>query len=120
MQLVGYSDRLSAAPGETIAFMVNSAHPTYDAEIVRLDHGDPNPRGPGLIEQAVETPVNGTIPGRIQQIHSGSYIIVGDGPSLRCTGSFTIQAWIWPTTPGKGVQGLVAKWAKAAPRASPW
>lgn len=115
MRLVGYSDRLSAAPGEPIAFMVSSAHPTYDAEIVRLDHGDPNPRGPGLIEQVVETPVNGTIPGRIQQIHSGSYVIVGDEPSLRCTGSFTIQAWIWPTTPAKGVQGLVAKWAKAGP-----
>jgi N,N-dimethylformamidase len=79
MRLVGYSDRLSAAPGETIAFMVSSGHPAYDAEIVRLVHGDPNPRGPGLIEHAVESPVTGTYPGRIQQIHTGSYVM-----DLRC------------------------------------
>ena len=29
MRLVGYSDRLSVAPGESIAFMVSSAHPAY-------------------------------------------------------------------------------------------
>ena len=114
-RLVGYSDRLSAAPGETLAFMVSSAHPAYDVEIVRLVHGDPNPSGPGLIERVVETPVSGTYPGRIQQIHTGSYVIVDDRPPLRFTGGFTIQAWIWPTTPGNGVQGLVAKWANAGP-----
>src|SRR5829696_3799055 len=113
--LVGYSDRLSAAPGETLAFMVSSAHPAYDVEIVRLVHGDPNPSGPGLIERVVETPVSGTYPGRIQQIHTGSYVIVDDCPPLRFTGGFTIQAWIWPTTPGKGVQGLVAIWANTGP-----
>ena len=90
--------------------MASSAHPAFDAEIVRLVHGNSNPHGPGLIEQAVETPVTGAYPGRVQQIHTGSYVLVGDGPSLRCTRSFTIQAWIFPTTPGKGVQGLVAKW----------
>jgi N,N-dimethylformamidase len=115
MRLVGYSNRLSVAPGESIAFMVSSAHPTYDAEIVRLVHGDPNSLGPGIIEQVVDTPVNGRYEGRIQSIHTGSNITVKEGPSLRITGSFTIQAWIFPTTPGKEVQGLVTKWSHAAP-----
>ena len=88
MRLVGYSNRLSVAPGESIAFMVSSAHPAYDAEIVRLVHGDPNSLGPGIIEQVVDTPVNGRYEGRIQSIHTGSNITVEEGPSLRITGSF--------------------------------
>src|SRR4051812_3773636 len=115
MRLIGYSNRLSVAPSETIDFMISSAHPAYEAEIVRLVHGDPNPLGPGLIEHYVETSVSGMYPGRIQSIHTGSHITVGDGPSLRLTGSFTIQGWIFPTTPDKGMQGLVTKWSNAVP-----
>jgi N,N-dimethylformamidase len=115
MRLVGYSDRLSAAPGETIAFKVSSAHATYDADIVRLVHGDPNPLGPGLIAEVVETPISGAYPGRIQEIHTGSFITVADDPALRITGSVTIQAWIFPTTPAKGTQGLLAKWSPSGP-----
>ena len=36
MGVVGYADRMSVAPGETIRFMVSSQLPTYRAEIVRL------------------------------------------------------------------------------------
>ena len=64
--MVGYSDRLSVAPGETIAFMVSSAHPTYRADIVRLIHGDPNPLGPGFIEEVVASPVSGAYPAASQ------------------------------------------------------
>ena len=115
MRLVGYSNRLSVAPGETIDFMVSSAHAAYEAEIVRLVHGDPNPLGPGLVEHNVETPVRGRYPGRNQSIHTGSHITVEDGPSVRFTSSFTFQGWIFPTTPDKGVQGLVTKWLLAVP-----
>src|SRR5262245_46865306 len=76
MRLVGYSDRLSVAPGETISFMVSSEHPTYRADVVRLIHGDTNPLGPDFIEEAVSTPVSGAYPGRTQQIVTGSYVAV--------------------------------------------
>ena len=46
--IVGYADHLSVQPGETIQFMVSSQLPSYDADIVRLIHGDPNPLGPGI------------------------------------------------------------------------
>ena len=110
LRLVGYSDRLSAAPGEAIGFQISSAHPEYRADIVRLVHGDPNPLGPGFIERAIATPVSGIYPGRVQEIHTGSFVTVADRPALRLTGSFTIQAWIMPTTPTEGLQGLIAKW----------
>jgi N,N-dimethylformamidase len=48
MDIVGYSDRLSVAPGDVIRFMVSSKKPTYEAAIVRLIYGDENPQGPGF------------------------------------------------------------------------
>ena len=47
--LTGYSDRLSAAPGERIAFKVSSAAAgPYRARLARVIHADPNPAGPGV------------------------------------------------------------------------
>jgi N,N-dimethylformamidase len=110
MKVVGYADRFSVAPGETIRFMVSCELPTYRADIVRLIHGDPNPRGPGFKEELVVSAVSGEYTGRFQDIYTGSYVRVTDNPVLRLRGSFTIQAWILPTTPQKGPQGIVTKW----------
>lgn len=115
MRLVGYSDRLSAAPGETLAFQVSSAHAQYQADIVRLIHGDPNPLGPGFVEAEVETDVSGLYPGRVQEIATGSYIAVPDDPLLQCSGSFAFQAWIMPTLPDEPKQAIVAKWDEGGP-----
>ena len=97
MGIVGYADRMSVAPGETIRFMVSSELPTYRAEIVRLIHGDANPNGPGIKEALVETPVNGDYAGRRQELPLGSYVTVPDAEPLRLGGSFTITAWVAPT-----------------------
>jgi N,N-dimethylformamidase len=111
VQIVGYGDRLSIAPGEVIQFMVSSALPSYHAEIVRLIHGDPNPAGPGFKEQPVETVATGTYPGRIQPYRHGSYVRVPASPAFRRLESFTAAAWICPTTPGTGAQGLLGTWS---------
>jgi N,N-dimethylformamidase len=111
MRVVGYSDPISVRPGETIRFMVSSEAPTYRVDMVRLIHGDDNPRGPGFKEEVVPTPVAGEYPGRMQALRLGSYVTVPDSPLLRLSGSFTLQAWIYPTIPGKGVQGLLTKWS---------
>ena len=111
MKIVGYSDRLSVRPGESVRFMVSSEHPAYRADIVRLVHGDPNPEGPGFKEEVVLTPIDGEYAGRRQIIRAGSYAIVPDAPALRPAAGFSLQAWIYPTTPGKGVQGIITKWS---------
>ena len=110
MEVVGYADRLSVAPGETIRFYVSCQQPTYRADMVRLIHGDPNPKGPGFKEEFIPTPVSQEYPGRRQDIHTGSHVVVPDTPVLRMPDGFTLQAWIYPTTPQKGVQGLLSKW----------
>jgi len=120
MRLTGYADKFSVHPGDGIKIYVNCDGPAkYRAEIVKMINGDTNPRGPGFIEKLISVSVNGEYPGRKQIIHSGSYGYVLDNPSLRVK-SFTIQCWVWPTTPKThpkywkhGAQGLVTKWSPA-------
>ena len=109
MKITGYSDKISARPGETIKFMVNCELPTYQAEIVRIICGDTNPAGPGVKEKVTDTPVNKTYKGRKQIIESGAYLTVPNHPLLEELQSFTFQAMIWPTTPGNGKQVIAAK-----------
>ena len=111
MKIVGYTDRLSVAPDETIRFMVSSELPEYQADIVRLIHGDTNPDGPGFKEEVINSTVSGVYPGRIQGFRSGSHVLVPDSPLINEIESFTLAAWIYPTTPQKkGLQGLLTKW----------
>ena len=116
LTITGYSDRISVRPGETVKFMVNCEHPTYQADIVRLICADDTPAGPGFKERPIRTPVSKRHKGRRQAIHAGSYALVESRPLLETLGSFTVQAMIWPTTPGKGEQGLVTKWDPRGPR----
>ena len=110
MNVVGYTDMLSVEPGEKLRVMVSCALEEYRADLVRLVHGDPNPDGPGVKEEEVPSAIDGLHPGREQSFPIGSYVTVPDAPLLRLTESFTIQAYVYPTTPKKGVQGLVTKW----------
>ncbi|HLV02809.1 MAG TPA: LamG domain-containing protein, partial [Acidobacteriota bacterium] len=109
-EILGYADRMSVPPGETVRFMISSRQPQYQAELVRLIHGDPDPRGPGFKAEPVDAPFAGTYPGRVQTWNPGSYIEVPHDPVLSLESSLTLAAWIYPTTPRKGVQGLITKW----------
>jgi N,N-dimethylformamidase len=113
MQVVGYADRLSVQPRETIKFMVSCELPRYRADLVRLVHGDPSPQGPGFKEEALNAPFNKEYPGRHQDLPNGSHILVPDAPALRLTETFTLQAWIAATLPGKRAQGILTKWSAA-------
>jgi N,N-dimethylformamidase len=90
--------------------MVSSQRHSYRADIVRLINGNTDPNGPGFKEKAVKTPVSGTYRGRPQRIPLGSYVEVPDNPLFQCTDGFTLQAWLYPTTPRKGIQGVLTRW----------
>ncbi|WP_147449621.1 N,N-dimethylformamidase beta subunit family domain-containing protein [Actinomadura pelletieri] len=125
----GYADRMSVRPGESVTFRVSTKSPAFRATMVRVVHGDADPRGPGIKEQVVESDVNKQYPGRYQTLPLGSYVTVPDDGDLRPDGDFTIAAWIAPTTvPGSklnpiafqrtpvgtgAVQGIVTKWSEA-------
>jgi N,N-dimethylformamidase len=75
--LVGYLDRLSGRPGETIAVKVSSeAGEPYAADMVRIIHADPNPAGPGMKLEPVTCGFEGRYPSRVQPVVSGSFAVV--------------------------------------------
>jgi N,N-dimethylformamidase len=110
MEIVGYTDRLSVAPGETVRFMVSTESDEYSANIVRLIHGNTDPAGPGLREVDVASSVTGMYRGRHQSLHPGSCALIPTTEKLACTDGVSLHAWIWPTTVNHGEQGLVTRW----------
>ena len=107
IDLIGYTDRWSARPGETISFKVSSrsAEP-YRAWLVRVISGDPNPNGPGIKEVPLAADFEGTWPSRAQDAELGSYARIRDA-HLRPE-PVTVSATIWPTLPGREEQGIVS------------
>ena len=110
--ITGYADRLSVQPGQVIRFMVSSEAPQYEAQLVRLIHGDTNPRGPGYREEVLDASFDGSYDGRLQRLENGSSVVVADRSALDLTGSFSLVAWIYPTTPGSGTQSIISKWSR--------
>ena len=107
--LIGYVNKLSARPGETLEFKISSTfNAPFQASLVRIRCSDPNPEGPGIREKSVEASFTGQYPSRFQKIHLGSYGIVDSALALESLDSFTVSATIWPTTPKKGRQAIIA------------
>ena len=112
--IVGYADRLSVQPGETIRFMVSSELPRYRADIVRLIHGDAEPDRSGHQgRRSVETPANGEYPGKRQELPLGSYVIVPDIPRCASAAASRFTAWIAPTSQ----RGVIRPMRSSASRA---
>ena len=118
--IVGYADRLSVQPGETIRFMVSSEEPEYRADIVRLIHGDAQPERAGIqgdprrdAGEAATTRAGGR--------SCRSAPMCWSRTVRRCgwTAASPVTAWIAPTTPGisfgeRAAQGIVTKWSADA------
>jgi N,N-dimethylformamidase len=109
MRLVGYADELRVEPGGTIRFMVSAEVPRYCVEVVRLFHGDANPAGPGFKAEVVVPDLAGELPGRVQLLRRGSYVRVPTPTAFPLTGSFALQLRMWPTTPDRAEQTLLAR-----------
>ena len=58
MELIGYADKFSVTAGDNLEFKISTDSPEYKADIVRLIHGDQNPRGPGFKENVVGSSIN--------------------------------------------------------------
>lgn len=114
MKIVGYTDRWSVRSGDVIRFFVSCHSPQYQAQLVRLRHGDESPRGPGPRSVPIEATCNGTYPGREQSIATGSYVRVDH--LKQNTADFCICAWIYPTAPKRGPQGIITRWDPVASR----
>ena len=110
MRLVGYTDRMTVAPGERLTCMVSCEEPQYVASLVRLRHGDPDPAGPGVLEHPVPSAIDGTYPGTRQKLQPGSYGIVRRGVPLTDTAGFGLVVWALPTRLPSRRQVIVRAW----------
>src|SRR5262249_25677017 len=111
LEIIGYADRMTVRPGETIEFKVSceAGRGRSRARIARLICGDDSPEGPGYKDRPVESTIEGDYPGRRQAIRAGSAILVPPAPVLDRIDGFVIRANIWPTTPRKGEQLLIGR-----------
>jgi N,N-dimethylformamidase len=109
--VVGYANAWSVAPNDTLEIKVSTyGAERYRADLVRVICGDDDPDRRIYREEEIPAPFSGEYRGRTQTMAAGSYVIVPDHPALRSLASFTVQAWVFPTTPDKGEQGLIALW----------
>src|SRR6266566_4442868 len=109
--LLGYTDRLSAAQGERIRFMVSCDQPTFTVEVVRLTGYDK--RSAPLDDPTV----GGLHPGRLQPLRTGSYgHVAADRLSTEAPlVDLTIQFWCMPTMPVRGrPQALLSRYSPTA------
>ncbi len=107
--LLGYVDRWSVKPGETISLRVGSAKDApFETRIARILCGDPNPKGPGYREIKMPHPTDGQHPGKEQGTHLGSWGSIAALDLSAASNGLAIALTAWPTTPRKGRQGLFA------------
>ncbi len=109
--LTGYTDRLSARGGDTIAFKVSALKHTTEQPtnvkswLTQSICADPNPSGPGIIErdasQWYETATHNAYE---QGIFAGSFAITTPIKVAANTNCVQIEATVWPTLLNDTVQ----------------
>lgn len=107
--LLGYVDRLSGRPGDTLNFKVSStAAEPFSARLVRIVCADPNPDGPGLLEHEIDATLHADYPSRVQSFYPGSYLDIPAAESVTLPSAYTVSAIIWPTLPDAGEQCIAS------------
>jgi len=104
-RVLGYSDVWSVVPGTKIHFKVSTYGPErYRADLVRVISGEDELERGVFREEEIDAPFNGEHPGRFQPIAAGSHAVVPTAAVLDALESFTVQCWVFATTPKKGEQ----------------
>jgi N,N-dimethylformamidase len=110
-RILGYTDTWSVFPGQSLGFKVGTeTDMAYRADLVRVICGNDNPAHGVFREEEIEWRGAGTRSGRHQPIHAGSYAVAPMNGALSLGKCFTLYAWVFPTTPDKGEQALLAQW----------
>ncbi|MGI9524154.1 MAG: N,N-dimethylformamidase beta subunit family domain-containing protein [Hyphomicrobiaceae bacterium] len=107
--LLGYTNQLSGRPGDVIDFKVSSlSNRDFHARLVRVICADPNPEGPGIIEEEVVADFAGSYTSREQAFSPGSYIQFDRPINVPQGDGLRLDSMIWPTLIGRGMQTIIA------------
>jgi N,N-dimethylformamidase len=108
--LIGYADKVSVHAGGSVAFKVSSVGPDpYQAKLVRIVRGDPNPKGPGAKFEDLSHVFARTVTSREQRAWPGSYALVEGATAIKLPQALLIEALIWPTLPADGEQTVISR-----------
>ena len=108
--LTGYADRVSVRAGKTISFKVSSSGPgPFNAALVRIICGDPNPAGRGTTLEDHSEQFDSRFPSKVQHAWPGSYGIVEGAAAVAMPQALSIEALIWPTLPADGPQTVISR-----------
>jgi N,N-dimethylformamidase len=106
--LIGYAEQLSGRPGDTIEFKVSSTcEDDFEVSLVKVISADPNPAGPGIIEQTISSAIDGLYPSEEQPFYPGSYAQARIQKGLVSSDRIAITAIIWPTLLNGKIQTIV-------------
>ena len=107
--LVGYANKLTVRPDETIDFKVSSsATKPFHASLVKIICADPNPNGPGQKFVKIKSKIEKEYPSSLKTVKLGSYAKIKKNKIIRNLKDFTFSANIWSTTPSKNNQGIIS------------
>ena len=108
--IAGYSDKLSARPGETVTFFVSShAREAFKATLHRSISADPNPDGPGIIEDDASTYFNPSwFASRYQGFTPGSFAQSTTDLQADIKSDLMIKLWFMPKVLVAADQTLLA------------
>ena len=72
--LIGYANKLTVRPNETIDFKVSSSSSQpFHASLVRIICADPNPNGPGQKFVKIKSKIEKEYPSSLKTVKLGSY-----------------------------------------------
>lgn len=103
LPLIGYTEKLSARPGESIDFKVSSLSSSpYRASLHRSISADPNPKGPGIIEEdASNFFAQREFVSRRQGFNGGSYAISAGTFAEAVDEKIEVSVTVFPTAESK-------------------
>jgi len=118
LPLTGYTDRLSASAGQSIAFKLSSEKPSqYNARLIRVICGDPNPAGPGIVEDDLRQVFSTSGACDHQPFRLGSFAEIALDSSAfdGCydAGALRFSCRVWPTLVTARRQCIVSLWDDA-------
>ena len=98
LPIVGYTNKLTVAPGEVIDVMASSfGAVTYRADLRQIIQGDVNPEGPGYKDHLVDLDLGGERAAVAKPFRPGSCVLVPGQGALTGLQDFTLAAVVRPT-----------------------
>lgn len=98
LPIVGYTNKLTAEPGESIDVMVSSfGAKSYHADFRQIIQGDTNPDGPGYKDKLIDMDLGGARDAITKPFLPGSCVLIPGLDALGLIDDFTLAAVVKPS-----------------------